>query len=73
MTVADDLSAGSADALSAGVALAKVSIHDIGTVLAPGVGFLKPIHDPAAPLLLIKPGSYPWPSEIWRSFTGATA
>jgi hypothetical protein len=32
-----------------------------------GVGVLRPI---AAhpPLVLIKPGSYPWPNEIWESF-----
>jgi uncharacterized protein YgbK (DUF1537 family) len=37
---------------------------------SPGVGYLRPIDDESAPLLLIKPGSYPWPSEIWQSFSG---
>jgi uncharacterized protein YgbK (DUF1537 family) len=36
----------------------------------PGVGILKPSCDEAAPLVLIKPGSYPWPREIWESFCG---
>jgi uncharacterized protein YgbK (DUF1537 family) len=36
----------------------------------PGVGFLQPFGDPNAPMLLIKPGSYPWPPEIWQSFCG---
>lgn len=35
-----------------------------------GVGFLKPIEGPSAPLLVIKPGSYPWPLKIWESFCG---
>jgi D-threonate/D-erythronate kinase len=32
-----------------------------------GVGVLRPLA-PLAPLVLIKPGSYPWPSEIWQAF-----
>ena len=32
-----------------------------------GVGVLQP-ESPAAPLVLIKPGSYPWPAEIWQQF-----
>jgi uncharacterized protein YgbK (DUF1537 family) len=35
--------------------------------LPAGVGALKP-HQNLAPLFLIKPGSYPWPQELWRSF-----
>jgi uncharacterized protein YgbK (DUF1537 family) len=35
-----------------------------------GVGFLKPIDEADAPLLLVKPGSYAWPPEIWQSFCG---
>jgi len=31
-----------------------------------GVGVLQPDDAAAAPLLLIKPGSYAWPDEIWR-------
>lgn len=31
---------------------------------APGVGVLQPVGGPG-PLLFIKPGSYPWPMEIW--------
>lgn len=33
-----------------------------------GVGVLRPIAAAASPLLLFKPGSYPWPPEIWRIF-----
>ena len=33
-------------------------------VSAQCVGVLRPA-DPAGPLLFIKPGSYPWPAEIW--------
>ncbi len=32
-----------------------------------GVGVLQPLA-PNAPLFLIKPGSYPWPPEIWQAF-----
>jgi uncharacterized protein YgbK (DUF1537 family) len=32
-----------------------------------GVGVLRPLA-PIAPLVLIKPGSYPWPTEIWQAF-----
>jgi uncharacterized protein YgbK (DUF1537 family) len=32
-----------------------------------GVGLLRPIAS-RSPLVLIKPGSYPWPAEIWQSF-----
>jgi D-threonate/D-erythronate kinase len=32
-----------------------------------GVGVLRPLA-PSAPLFLIKPGSYPWPPEIWQQF-----
>ncbi len=35
---------------------------------ASGVGMLTPLDVPSAPLLLIKPGSYPWPPGIWQSF-----
>jgi uncharacterized protein YgbK (DUF1537 family) len=31
-----------------------------------GVGVLQPLGASDAPLFLIKPGSYPWPDEIWR-------
>jgi len=31
-----------------------------------GVGVLKPVDSAAAPLFVIKPGSYAWPEEIWR-------
>jgi len=34
-----------------------------------GVGALQPIDSVAAPLFLIKPGSYAWPEEIWRQIT----
>ena len=44
VTVADDLSAGYARTLPAGAALAKVSIHDIETVLMPGAGFDGVLH-----------------------------
>ncbi len=37
---------------------------------ASGVGMLKPIGDDLAPVVLIKPGSYAWPAEIWRAFCG---
>jgi D-threonate/D-erythronate kinase len=30
-----------------------------------GVGILQPITDTPAPRVLMKPGSYPWPNEIW--------
>jgi uncharacterized protein YgbK (DUF1537 family) len=40
----------------------------VQSAATPGVGFLKPVEDPGAPLLLIKPGSYLWPNEIWQSF-----
>jgi D-threonate/D-erythronate kinase len=40
------------------------------TAVAPaGVGVLRPL-DANAPLVLIKPGSYPWPPEIWQAFIG---
>jgi D-threonate/D-erythronate kinase len=32
-----------------------------------GIGVLKPLAS-GAPLVLIKPGSYPWPGEIWQQF-----
>jgi len=32
-----------------------------------GVGVLQPT-TPGAPRFLIKPGSYPWPTQIWQSF-----
>lgn len=38
------------------------------TAWAPaGVGVLRPL-SPNAPLVLIKPGSYPWPEKIWEAF-----
>jgi len=38
------------------------------TAWAPaGVGVLRPLAD-HAPLVLIKPGSYAWPEEIWQAF-----
>jgi uncharacterized protein YgbK (DUF1537 family) len=30
----------------------------------PGIGALRPVDAPG-PLLLIKPGSYPWPADVW--------
>jgi hypothetical protein len=39
---------------------------------AAGIGVLRPLpsdESAAAPLVLIKPGSYPWPAEIWTAFT----
>jgi len=33
-----------------------------------GVGALRPLAA-NAPLVLIKPGSYPWPPEVWQAFT----
>lgn len=36
-----------------------------------GVGVLEPIDAIAGPAFLIKPGSYPWPDEIWRQFIQA--
>jgi len=33
-----------------------------------GVGVLRPGADRPAPLFLIKPGSYPWPHEVWQAF-----
>jgi uncharacterized protein YgbK (DUF1537 family) len=33
-------------------------------VAAPGVGALRPVGE-ERPLVLIKPGSYDWPAEIW--------
>jgi uncharacterized protein YgbK (DUF1537 family) len=30
-----------------------------------GIGILQPLGDPAAPQVWIKPGSYPWPAEVW--------
>jgi uncharacterized protein YgbK (DUF1537 family) len=33
-----------------------------------GVGVLRPLDCQSSPLLLIKPGSYPWPEPIWRQF-----
>jgi hypothetical protein len=33
-----------------------------------GVGVLKPIAAADVPTLLIKPGSYDWPQEIWQKF-----
>ena len=35
------------------------------TLAAPGVGALRPVGLAGAPLLFIKPGSYPWPAELW--------
>lgn len=32
-----------------------------------GVGILQPITDNPAPRVLMKPGSYPWPTEIWQA------
>lgn len=32
-----------------------------------GVGCLRPSTDSFAPTLLVKPGSYPWPEEIWAT------
>jgi uncharacterized protein YgbK (DUF1537 family) len=32
-----------------------------------GVGVLRPL-ETNAPLFLIKPGSYPWPAEVWEGF-----
>jgi uncharacterized protein YgbK (DUF1537 family) len=34
-----------------------------------GVGVLRPIDSEQSPLVLIKPGSYPWPEAIWRQLT----
>ncbi len=34
-----------------------------------GVGVLEPIDGMTGPTFLIKPGSYPWPEEIWRQFS----
>lgn len=31
-----------------------------------GVGCLQPLHSGHAPMLMVKPGSYPWPKEIWE-------
>jgi D-threonate/D-erythronate kinase len=33
-----------------------------------GIGVLRPLGSSDAPLIVIKPGSYPWPSAIWRLF-----
>jgi UDP-glucose 4-epimerase len=44
VTVADDLSAGSADVVAAGVTLARVSVHDIAAVLTPAAGFDGVLH-----------------------------
>jgi uncharacterized protein YgbK (DUF1537 family) len=35
-----------------------------------GVGMLKPMDDENAPVVLIKPGSYVWPTAIWRALCG---
>ena len=32
-----------------------------------GIGILQPLGDSAAPQVWIKPGSYPWPVEVWGS------
>lgn len=37
----------------------------VGAELAPGLSHLEVIDHPA-PLLLIKPGSYPWPTPVWK-------
>lgn len=37
----------------------------------PGVGVLQPQAPSGAPLFLIKPGSYPWPDEIWRQLNNS--
>jgi D-threonate/D-erythronate kinase len=40
------------------------------TARAPaGVGVLRPFAS-GTPLVIIKPGSYPWPTEIWQAFLG---
>jgi UDP-glucose 4-epimerase len=44
VTVADDLSTGYADAVPAGVTLARVGIHDIATVLTPDAGYDGVLH-----------------------------
>jgi UDP-glucose 4-epimerase len=44
VTVADDLSTGYADAVPAGVALARVGVHDIATVLTPDAGYDGVLH-----------------------------
>jgi UDP-glucose 4-epimerase len=44
VTVADDLSTGHADAIPAGVTLARVGIHDIATVLTPRAGYGGVLH-----------------------------
>lgn len=33
-----------------------------------GVGFLHPLDTATAPQVLMKPGSYAWPGEIWQAF-----
>jgi UDP-glucose 4-epimerase len=44
VTVADDLSAGFADVVPAGVTLAQVSVHDIAAVLTPAAGYDGVLH-----------------------------
>lgn len=34
--------------------------------LAPGVVCLRPVGAPAAPVIIVKPGSYPWPEQVWQ-------
>jgi uncharacterized protein YgbK (DUF1537 family) len=40
---------------------------------ASGAGFVRPLAADFAPLLLIKPGSYSWPEEIWEAFCNCAA
>jgi uncharacterized protein YgbK (DUF1537 family) len=41
---------------------------DIAAAAPTGVGALRPIAAALSPLVLFKPGSYPWPPAIWQRF-----
>ncbi|MDX1944144.1 MAG: four-carbon acid sugar kinase family protein [Pirellulaceae bacterium] len=60
--------------LAEGGATAEALAHRLGwqrlTVVGPlaeGVGALRPLDHPFAPLFVIKPGSYAWPPAVWES------
>jgi hypothetical protein len=48
------------------------SRFDVAAAAPDGVGVLRP-RGLAAPLLVIKPGSYPWPAAVWDAVLQATA
>ena len=54
-----------AAAVAAELGWLRFAVHALD---ASGVGVLTPISDRFAPTVLIKPGSYPWPTTVWQAF-----